>query len=175
MNEQADHAEPSKAGLGADELEAKRISRRAAIKKAAMVGGLVWVTPVIDSMVSPAGAVGTVTGTNRLQFAVGAGGLTAQTPDNVNACLPTNWATTTNGTAAGDGVTGTGTNTSANVSFTIAAAKPCTFSVASTAHSISGECGTTGVLSGGNKTITFTPTNTNTKKLDLIRLIVVCT
>ena len=62
MNEQSDMAEPPTAVLSADELEAKRISRRAAIKKAAAVAGAVWVAPtIIDSLASPAAAVSTVT------------------------------------------------------------------------------------------------------------------
>ena len=57
MSEQLEVPEPSKAGLTADELEAKRISRRAAIKRAAAVAGAVWVAPtIIDSLASPAAA-----------------------------------------------------------------------------------------------------------------------
>ena len=156
MNEQADIAEPAKAGPTADELEAKRISRRAAIKKAAAVAGAVWVAPtIIDSLASPAAAVTAAKGTFSYQFSKAGNNSCGFNSPLTNGCNPTGFLTT----AAGDiAIVSVACTTSSNnvtsATVTINAGYSCTFTNA--AGTTSGTtCGVATIGGLGTKTLSL--------------------
>ena len=158
MNEQTDIAEPSKAGLSADELEAKRISRRAAIKKAAAVAGAVWVAPtIIDSLASPAAAVTAAKGTFSYQISKQTNGCTPLDPLG-SGCNPTGYNAALPGASAIVSVACTTSGSDVVATVTINGGYSCTFTNAAGTTSKNGTvCG--GTVSGlGTKTLSLSGT-----------------
>jgi len=117
-------------------IEERQIARRDMLRRGAIVAGTAWTAPlIIESITSPVYAVGTPNNTTCSAVWVRAGNTGAfQNPDPGPAtCNPTGYGTLCAGTfptttISGIGLTATtsGAGATMTVTFTIAAAKPCT-------------------------------------------------
>ena len=164
----------------APELEQHRTTRRRMIQGSLVAGAAAWVAPVIvDSLASPAAAATAQAGCDRLLYPITffAAPCAAVAPQT-GCCQPVGYQTASPGTNLATAVpgcvesaTGCG-NTGESGTFVISDDCNCVF-VAGTVFPFADNC-TLGVLSNGNKTITFSDTPCTDPGSAGYRLLVAC-